>query len=210
LRDAGRVSLLAALLLVGCQGSTARFKTADPVERYPRVRRAPAVVAAAVPRLPSPERRASSERGLVVLAAPVPLDRARDTVARFFRAVTEESPEALDAVLAEQALLETSSGRHLARMAFRTRFSQHDYGMLRAAPLYHEHDVETYRGSDALTLAATRHLPEGLEPDEVFVRVRLGIAHAGKTRLFADEIGFLLRPHGESFEIAKISEDFQF
>ena len=204
-----RVSL-AAMVLLACQGGAARFPTSEPLVRHPSVRRAPAVVAASVPRLPSPARQASSEQGLVVLAAPVPMDRARETVARFFRAVTEESPEALDAVLAEQALLETSSGRHPARMAFRTRFAQLDYGVLRQAPLYREGDLETYRGSDAADLQSIRRMPEGLEPDEVYVRVRLGVAHGGKTRLFADEIGFLLRPHGETFEIARISEDFQF
>ncbi len=29
-----------------------------------------------------------------------------------------------------------------------------------------------------------------------------------KTRLFADEIGFLMRPRGEGYQILTISEDF--
>ena len=143
----------------------------------------------------------------MVLSAPRDLKRATEMVAAYFRAITLESGEALELVLSSEALLESSSGRSPARAAWRSRFAQFDYQSLRSASLYRDADLETYRGTDQPELALQRHLPE-MRDDEVFVRVRLDVTEVQKTRLFADEIGFLMRPRGNGYQIVKISEDF--
>ena len=133
---------------------------------------------------------------------------AADLVAAFFRAITLESGEALDRVLSSDASLESSSGRHPARSAWRSRFNQFDYSALRATPLYRAGDLETYRGNEQAALGLSRRLPP-MQPEDVFIRVHLDVTHVNKTRLFADEIGFLLRPAGGGFRISTLSEDFQ-
>jgi hypothetical protein len=198
----------AALALVACAGKSARFPTTDPAAEPPP-RRAPGVAVDPETAWPAPSRTADTGEGVTVLTAPRDLDRARALVDDFFLAVTLESGEVLDQVLTHDAYLESSSGRQPARVAWRSRFTQFDYGALRAAPLYRREDLETYRGSDRQALGPSRQLPAQMQPDEVFVRVRLDVTHAAKNRLFADELGFLLRPSGEGYRIANISEDFR-
>jgi hypothetical protein len=142
-----------------------------------------------------------------VLSTPHDLRHATGLVAAYFRAITLESGDALDLVLSSEASLESSSGRFPARAAWRSRFAQFDYQSLRSASLYRDAELETYRGSDQPTLGVQRRLPE-MRADDVFVRVRLDVTQVQKTRLFADEIGFLMRPRGEGYQILTISEDF--
>ena len=73
-------------------------------------------------------------------------------------------------------------------------------------PALQDH-AAAYHGTDQPELALQRHLPE-MRDDEVFVRVRLDVTEVQKTRLFADEIGFLMGPRGNGYQIVKISEDF--
>jgi hypothetical protein len=143
-----------------------------------------------------------------VLSPPRDPRAASALIAAFFRAITHESGDALDRVLSSDAQLESSSGRHPARNAWRSRFTQFDYGALRATPLYRASDVETYRDNEQSLLGFSRRLPP-MGPGDVFVRVHLDVTHVSKTRLFADEIGFLLRPSGKGYRIATLSEDFQ-
>jgi hypothetical protein len=145
----------------------------------------------------------------LVLVAPHDLEQAVELVSDFLLAITLESGEALDRVLTNDAFLESSSGRHPARAAWRARFAQFDYNSLRSAPLFRRADLETYRGRDREALGVARRLPPRMQTDDVFVRVRLGVTHVSKTRLFADELGFLLRPSGAGYRIQTISEDFQ-
>jgi hypothetical protein len=159
--------------------------------------------------LPAPARTSSVESGVLVLSTPRDPQQAQALVTAFFRAITLESGEALDRVLSNDAHLESSSGRHPARNAWRSRFAQFDYGALRTTPLYRAAELETYRASDQPALGLARRLPAQMQADDVFIRVHLHVTHVSKTRLFADEIGFLLRPSGETYRIASISEDFQ-
>jgi len=132
---------------------------------------------------------------------------ARATVARFFRALVSESTETLDALVSEQAFIDSSGNRQPARGALRSRFVQLDYTLLRGVPLYRDVDVELYRYEDAEALRALRSLPSDLAKDQLFVRVRLNVSHAGKTRLLADEMAFALRPDQDDFRIVSIRED---
>lgn len=199
---------LLALSSTGCGVGTARFPTSDASAEREDTRQAPGVALDLQSRLPEPLTRADLSPGVVVLSAPRDLQNAADLVAAFFRAVTLESGEALEHLFSADAQLESNAGRHPARGAWRSRFTQFDYGALRATPLYRPSDVETYRSNDRPVLAFSRRLPP-MQPDDVFIRVHLDVTHVNKTRLFADEIGFLLRASGAGYRIASLSEDFQ-
>jgi hypothetical protein len=45
--------------------------------------------------------------------------------------------------------------------------------------------------------------------DDVLVRVVIATPRVGRTRLFGDEITFLLRPSGGAYKIIEMVEDFQ-
>ncbi|MFZ5894153.1 MAG: hypothetical protein ACOY0T_24040 [Myxococcota bacterium] len=197
---------LSACLLPACSPSPARFATTDPNEEPPR-RRPPAIAVDPVSRLPASKSQGRSEAALLVLSAPRSAAQARATIARFFQGVVGESPEVLDGLLTDQAFIDSSGNRQPARGALRSRFLQLDYTVLRGVPLYREADVEIYRYQDAESLKAARTLPSDLARDQVFVRVRLNVSHSGKTRLFADEMAFALRPDQQSYRIVSIRED---
>lgn len=197
---------LTALVVSACHAGAARFPTSDaPDDEAPR--RAPGVAVDPELELPEAAARGSTESFVSVLSAPRDLRRATSLVAAYFRAITAESGEALDEVLSSESTLESSSGRYPARSAWRSRFTQFDYQSLRNASLYRDADLETYRGRERPTLGELRRLPE-MREDDVFVRVRLDVTQVQKTRLFADEIGFLMRPSGDGYQIVTISEDF--
>lgn len=202
----GRALRLSSLAFVACSPPAARFPTSEPnAEPLPRL--APGVAVDPISRLPPASARGASDGELLVLAAPRRLAAARDTVDRFFRALVAESPADVDALLTEQAQLDSTTGRQPARTALRSRFLSLDYTALRGVPLYRESDVEVYRRKDSESLQAERSLPSDLGPDQLFVRVRLSVSHAGKSRLLADEMGFFLRPERESYRIVSIRED---
>lgn len=205
MRDVGW-GVLVAIAVSSCGTGAARFATSEArVTDAPR--RAPGVAVDPELELPEAAPRGTTESFVTVLSAPRDLRHATSLVAAYFRAITLESGEALDLVLSSEASLESSSGRFPARAAWRSRFAQFDYQSLRSASLYRDADLETYRGSDQPKLALQRRLPE-MRADDVFVRVRLDVTQVQKTRLFADEIGFLMRPRGDSYQIVTISEDF--
>lgn len=208
---AGRLALrhafvLAALASAGCAAGTPKLETADPHAKPPP-RRPPGISVNPAPRLPAPAASGESRATLLVLSSPHALARARETVQRFFQAIVSEAPAELDELLADQAWLDATSGRSPAKNALRTRLAQLDFSGLRGVILYSDRDVEIYRGTDAPALAAARSLPEGLRKDEVFVRVRLAVSHAGKVRLFSDEMAFTLRPDGDGFRILRVAEN---
>ena len=201
-----RARWLWSLALVACAVPAARFETTDPnTEPLPRL--APGVAVDPISRLPPASARGTSDGALLVLAAPRRLAAARGTVDRFFRALVAESPSDVDALLTDQAQLDSATGRQPARSALRSRFLTLDYTALRGVPLYRESDVEVYRRKDTESLQAERSLPSDLSPDQLFVRVRLSVSHAGKSRLLSDEMGFFLRPERESYRIVSIRED---
>jgi hypothetical protein len=200
------VKVLVALAATSCGAGAARFPTSEARETE-APRRPPGVAVDPELELPPASPRGTTESFVSVLSAPRDLKHATGLVAAFFRAITLESGEALDLVISSDASLDSSSGRFPARAAWRSRFAQFDYQSLRSASLYRDGDLETYRGSDQPKLGVQRRLPE-MRADDVFVRVRLDVTQVQKTRLFADEIGFLMRPSGDGYQIVTISEDF--
>lgn len=128
-------------------------------------------------------------------------------VARFFTALVNEAPGDLDQLLTEQAWLDTTTGRTPARNTLRGRLAQLDFAPLRGVMLYREPELEIYRASDARVLAAARAVPEDLRADEIFVRVHVTVSHAGKVRLFSDQVALTLRAEPSGLRISQIAED---
>lgn len=205
LAQRGATALFAGSL-AACAAPAARFATTDP-NAVPPARVPPGVAVDPVLRLPAPSARGVSGAPLLVLASPRRLEAARGTVDRFFRALVAESPAEVDAVLSEQAQLDSTTGRQPARGTLRSRFVQLDYTLLRGVPLYRDSDVEIYRRKDADALQTERGLPGDIAVDQLFVRVALSVSHAGKSRLLADEMGFFLRPERDGYRIVSIRED---
>jgi hypothetical protein len=187
-----------------CAG--ARFDTTDP-HSEPPPRRPPGIAVDPVTEWPKPQPRGNSEHGLLVLSAPRSLSEVHAVIDRFFHAMVAETPEEIDLLLSDQAFLESTAGRQPARGALRSRLAQLDYSLLRGVPLYLARDVEVYRAEDARILESLRSLPRELARDQIYARVRLSVAHAGKTRLFSDQVGFLLRANSSGFRIVSINED---
>jgi hypothetical protein len=201
----GALGALLCVALTNCAAPAARFATRDPSEPA-APRRPPGVAVDPVSSLPAPRARGSTSSPLLVLSTPREASAALDAIERFFRGLVAESPEAVDAVLTDQAFLDATSGRQPARGALRSRILQLDYTALRGVPLYGERDVEIYRPEDASELQSSRNLPADMARDQLLVRVHLSVSHAGKNRLFADEMSFFLRPEGEGYRIATIRE----
>lgn len=196
---------LAALIGSACAPRAARFETSDPVARDVE-RRPPAVAVDPVLPLPPAKAQAPTQSGLVALTPPVAAERVERVISAFFRAMLAESPEALDAVLAEGSYLETAGGRQSARGALRARLGQLDYEKLRGVRVYRERDLQIYSGEEREAFFEARGLPTDIARDHVFVRVALLVSHAGKVRLFADEMSFTLRRDRDRLRIALVRE----
>ncbi|HET9960051.1 MAG TPA: hypothetical protein VFQ61_36415 [Polyangiaceae bacterium] len=154
---------------------------------------------------PRPASEGRTEDGLLVLATPPGMSAVRELLRLYFQALTRESPEQLEPLLTEQAVLESSSGRHPARGALRAKFSQLDLAALDGVPLYRERDVQLFRRGESDALLTDR-APE-LAPGQVFARVPLAVSHSGKTRLLPDRIGFLIQRGPSGYRIATITEE---
>lgn len=163
-----------------------------------------------VSELPPRQDKADTSSGVIVLTTPADPAQGREVVRRFFRAVVAESMEDLEAELGDNALIQLSSGARLPVAAFwRQRFATLDYAALAGSPLFRERDIETYRGADLKQLGGRRRFPIAVPEDSVLVKVKLAITRSGRTRIFADEIYFLLRPSSDGYKISEVVEDFQ-
>ncbi len=201
---------LAALILSGC-GATRPIKFATSGQESDAPRRAPGVAFDPAPRIPPAESAANPSQGLVVLRTPANPAAARDTVRDFFRAVVDEAPDKLDELVDSQAYVQTGSGqgRQRALSYWRRRLSRLDYGALAGRLVYHPSEVETYRAVDVARLRSTRHFPVSLGNDDILIRVPIAVPRVGNTRLFGDEILFVLHPHAQGYTISEMVEDFQ-
>ncbi len=205
-----RPLLLTALLACACGSGTRplSFPAAAATDDAPR--RAPGVAIDPAPGLPPARASGNPEQGVVVLQTPPDVARARATVQEFFRAVVDEDPDTLDSLLDARAWVQTGSqGRQLARSFWRLRLSRLDYGALAGQLVYRPSEVETYRANDGSRLRPARQLPIVPSGDDVLVRVVVANPHSGKTRLFGDEIVFLLHPDASAYRITEMAEDFQ-
>lgn len=181
--------LVACAALVGC-ASGPGFVT---VTTLPEPARHPAGAAIEPSTtLPAAERRGTTASGLAVLETPADPNAARAVVAAFFRAVIEESPRALAAVLTPSARMQNGSHRESALSVWSGRFARFDYRSLAGEPLYRESDVE---------------LTE--EDHDLLVHVPIGVAWGSRPRMLGDELTFRLVPNGPSFAIDEIVEDYR-
>lgn len=201
--------LIVGLSALGCARTTSpRFATATELESGPR--RAAGVAVDPATELPSPSTRADSEQGAAVLRAPPDPEAARDVVKSFFRAVTQGSSSELEPLLREEAWVQAGAmtGRQRALSFWQMRLSRLDYTSLAGSTIYRDSDLETYRVSDLPKLRPPRTLAISGSADDVIVRVPISSPRSGKTRLFGDEIVFVLRPDGNKYAIVEMAEDF--
>jgi len=211
-----RIPLIASLawLLVaelGCASTEPplAFPTTTAPDDEPR--RAPGVAVDPAPRLPPPADAADSSRGLVVLSTPGDVAQAHQVVERFFRAVVSEAPEQLDALVSPTAwVVSTSQGwRERATQFWQSRLTQLEYGALTGQVVYRDAEVVTYRARDLPDLPASRRPPLRARGDDVVIRVPITQPRIGRTRLFGDEIWFLLRSDAGGYHIEEMAEDFR-
>ncbi len=203
------LSAVSLLAVVACGTRPLRFPSTGQLDEAPR--RAPGVAVDPASEPPPAQARAQTDTGLVALSTPADAERARDVVREFFSAVTHGSYDELEPLLDEQAWVNggSSGGRQRARSFWQMRLSRLDYGALAGQLVYREADLETYRASDVTELSPPRPLPLSVQGSDVLVKVPLAAPRTGRTRLFGDEIAFLLRPAGSGFVIVEMLEEFQ-
>lgn len=198
------------LLSVACAGSTApaRFETASELSDAPR--RAAGVAVDPATELPRATRSADSEQALVVLREPPDARAARETVKTFFRAIGHGSYQELEAVVKDEAWIQAGAmtGRQKARQFWQMRLSRLEYAAIGTSSVYRDNDLETYRAEDIPKLRPPRALGVSATGDDVVVRVPISNPRSGKTRLFGDEILFVLRPEAGRYSIVEMAEDF--
>jgi hypothetical protein len=203
---------VALAVSVGCSSKHEPIRFASVSTLPSDAPRRPAGVAVdPSPTLPKPLPSASAEQGLIVLKAPLDAQAARQVVKEFFRAAVDQDGERLEALLDEGAHLQAgaSMGRQQAQPFWRLRLSRLDYGALGGQVLFRDAEIEIYRSEELQRLRPARALGLSAQGDDVLVRVVISAPRVGRTRLFGDEITFLLRPSGSSYKIVEMAEDFQ-
>jgi hypothetical protein len=161
--------------------------------------------------LPAASRQAPAEARLLVLQAPANMQAARATIRQFFQAILAEDTALLERILDEQAWVQDdkSGARQRAGAFWRARLSRLEYETLAGQLVYRESEVQTYLAEDALRLGELRRLRMAPEDDDVVIRVPIATPTVGSTRLFGEEIVFLMRPSQKGYIIAEILEDFR-
>jgi hypothetical protein len=142
--------------------------------------------------LPPAERRGSVDSGLAVLETPADPGAARAVVAAFLRAVVEESPRALSAVLAPKAMMQNGPRREAVSAVWSGRFARFDYRSLSGETLYREADVKVSEDENGLV-----------------VLVPIDVAWGSRPRMLGDELTFRLVPSGETWLIDEVVEEFR-
>lgn len=205
-----RAVVLLSLLVSACGGTRPlRFPTAGQESDAPR--QAPGVAFDPAPEIPPAASAGNPAQGLVVLRTPANPAAAREAVREFFRAVVDEAPDKLDDLIDAQAYIRTGSGhgRVRARSYWQQRLSRLDYGALSGQLVYRPSEVETYRAADVARLRSTRQFPVSPGNDDILIRVPIAVPRVGNTRLFGDEILFVLHPRAHGYVISEMVEDFQ-
>jgi hypothetical protein len=212
-RTIALLTIGAALLgCVACGGRQAPMRFASVTALPDDAPRRPAGVAVdPSPTLPAPQSSSGAEQGLLVLKSPLDAQAARQVVKDFLRAVVDQDGDRLEKLMDDQAYVQAGAGmgRQQAQPFWRLRLSRLDYGALDGQVLFRDAELEIYRSQDVQTLRPARVLNIAVQGDDVLVRVLIATARVGRTRLFGDEISFLLRPSGSSFKIVEMAEDFQ-
>lgn len=199
-----------SLCAVACHRThNLNFETAPLGSAAPR--RAPAVAVDPAPALPAPSASAPASRALVVLAAPASEYPDQSVVEEFFGALAARDADRLEALFQPGAKARTSAqATEIDALDFwKSRLSRLDYSKLAGQSVYRRHAVEVYRAEDLQALGNDRSVPVRVGNDQLAVRVPLHSPQNDKTRLFGDEIVFLLDRTERGLLIAEMIEDFQ-
>jgi len=174
-------------------------------------RRAPAVAVDPAPALPEASSHASASSALVVLAGPSSEYPDQRIVEEFFGAVAARDAGRLEQLF--QAGAKTRTGAQATEVDavdfWKSRLSRLDYSKLAGQSIYRRHAVEVYRAEDLQSLGNDRSVPVKVGSDQLAVRVPLNSPQNDKTRLFGDEIVFLLSRTESGLLITEMVEDFQ-
>jgi hypothetical protein len=141
---------------------------------------------------PAAAREGTTREGLVVLETPPDPGAARGVVAAFFRAVVEESPRALGALFAPNAMMQNGTRREGAGSAWSSRFARFDYRSLAGETIYREADIRVWK-----------------DQDDWMLEVAVDVAWGARPRMLGDTLTFRLAPSGSGFVIEEILEDFR-
>jgi hypothetical protein len=147
---------------------------------------------------------------VAVLQTPTDTALGLEIVRRFFRAVVEESPGDLDSVLADDARASLNGNDLLpASSSWRARLARLDYQSLDNHVIYRPSEIETYRQVGAAPpLRHAGPLPRTITGNQLLLRVPIVAPRSGPTRLFGDEMWFLLKPGPNGYRIAELIENF--
>jgi hypothetical protein len=198
-------ALVALSASVACQRSGQAFESVAELPKQPR--RPVGTDIELHVTLPEGARTGDTRQGVILLEAPADPARARATVSAFFRAVIEESPSALESVLAPQAVLQSGSRREAARAHLQGRFARTDLRSLASETLYRESEIELWEPRRGTASASGAPLePTG---EELVARIRVLTSFTGRPRLLGDEFVFRLVPAGSGFVISEIVEEFR-
>jgi hypothetical protein len=160
---------------------------------------------------------ATTTDGLVTLRTPVGLEQAFAAVQTFFQAVVAEDADLLGTVLTRDALNTNPAlagggpgGSPSASLFWAHRFRRLDYTKLSGEVIYHENDLEVYRGGDEFgTSPHPAVRTDALGPTDIVLRVPIATPRMGTERLLGDEILIWLRRTGNEYKIYRLFEDFQ-
>jgi hypothetical protein len=156
--------------------------------------------------LPPPQRTGGTRDGVVVLFAPLDPDLGLAVVEEFFRAVADESLEALVPLFHEEAVVQVNAQRQAAIPHFRGRFEMLDYSTLGGEAIYRAEDVTIFGPDGADSRKDARPTPFEPRAGELVIRVVVARGAPGRKRLFGDELAFRLRAVTSGYVIVEILE----
>jgi hypothetical protein len=181
---------LVAVLLAACAPAGPPFES---VTALPKPASHPAGAdIEPVTTLPAAARRGTTAAGLVVLETPADPRAAHAVIAAFFRAVVEESPRSVAALLTPNAMMQNGTHREPAGTAWSNRFARYDYRSLAGETIYRDADVKAWT-----------------DEDDLMLEVPVDVAWGSRPRMFGDTLTFRLTPSGGGFSIAEILEEFR-
>jgi len=201
--DAKSLALGVVALALGACAHAAPFETATSLPEPGRPAGATTDLAL---ELPAPSRSGQTNAGVVVLFSPLDADLGLAVVEEFFRAVTDESLEALIPLFDDEAMIQVNAQRQAALAHFRGRFDMLDYSALGGEALYRPEDVSIYGPDGAESQKDSRPAPFEPRTGELAIRVVVARGAPGRKRLFGDELAFRLRAVASGYVISEIVE----
>lgn len=208
-RDRNRLVLVSPLLAICALGACAAApaNVASPSDQsHPHP---PGVGVDPVMSLPKAADSGSTNRGIVVLTEPIDTRSARRVVNAFYAAVVDEATDDMTLLCEPTAQARVSRKSRPERLIalWQRRFERLDYRALSTEVFYRESEMEVHTARDAAAVGTSRSLPELPKAAEVLIRTP--IVGGNSTRLFGNDLVFLLRPGPAGYKIAQVYEDFR-